>query len=73
MDNHSSFFLSYLLVAVVVVVVALPSAVMYFCKESLRLAYTNSNLLLAYLFIISNRVFLRMGLSLSPRTLNSTE
>lgn len=55
----------------VTVRVLLLSVVMYFCRDSLRFASSKSNLFVGSLFIISKRVFLRMGFSFSPRTLNS--
>lgn len=67
--NHSSVFLAS---REVTVTEERLSEVMYFCRDSLRLASTMSSLLLGSLFIISKRVFLRMGFSLSPRTLNSS-
>lgn len=57
----------------VTVSVLLLSVVMYFWRDSLRLAYSRSSLFVGSLFIISNRVFFRMGFSFSPRTLNSPQ
>ena len=42
-------------------------------EESLLFASTNSNLLLGSLFIISNKVFFKIGFNFSPLTLNSTK
>ena len=68
--NHSSLRRWY---RWVVVILLLPSVVIYFCNESRRLASIKSKRLLGSLFIISNKVFLRIGFNLSPRTLNSTK
>lgn len=71
MIYHSSWV--FLTILVVVVTDPLLSEVIYFCKDSLRLASPSSNLFVGSLFIISKRVFLRIGFSLSPLTLNSSK